>query len=57
MNRECSSLNAVPKKPQVKTGKTEKLMNMQQLLKVILILDLDYELAQETRLVINQDPL
>lgn len=38
---------------QVKTGKTEKFMNRQQLLEGIIILDLDYEIAKETWLCTN----
>lgn len=34
----------------MKTGQTEKFMNVQQLLKVIIILDLDYERANEVQL-------
>lgn len=41
INRDDRSLNIVLKKPEVKLSKMEKFMYMQQLLKVIIILDLD----------------
>lgn len=41
INRDYGILNIVPEKPEVKPSKMEKFMNMQQLLKVIIIPDLD----------------